>query len=231
MSTQKEAAGPGLSSVILIGILIFTLGKMLGLASLVSQPVPVVTKAPDPDSLTPGVVYYHKGGRSGRTVWRAKEEAWKEGTVSVLSLSEVELNQWSSDRLKVEEAPSTEEGAGWTDRLKLNVSPLNFRIVEDKVQLATEVELGDFFDGRTFIYQVMVHFESTPDGVKVVHEDGTLGFAPLGAFPLYGGWVFSMVMDRFEEGPGAEWLSESLADLESVEIADGQMVLRRRAEG
>jgi hypothetical protein len=219
-----------LSSVVLIGILIFTMGKLLGLASLISQPVIVVNRAPDPEAKIPGVVYFHRGERGGRTVWRAKEEAWKEGTVNVLSLSEPELNQWSSDRLKIEAAPAGEEEAGWMDRLKLDVTPLNFRIVDDQIQLATEVQLGDYFEGRTFIYQVLVGFESTPDGVKVVHEKGTLGYAPLGWFPIYGEWLFSMVMNRFMEEPEMEWLSASLTGLDSVEVADGQLVLRRRAE-
>ena len=229
MSSQKEEMGPRLSSVIIIGILTFVLGKFLGLASLVSQPVQVVTR--EPENIVPGTVYYQKGNRSGRTVWRAKEEAWKEGTVSVLSLDEAELNQWSSDRLKVDAKPVGEEEAGWSERLQLQVSPVNFRILEDEVQLATEVQLGDFFNERTFLYQVRGRFESTSSGVKFVQSKGTLGYAPIGSFPVYRDVLFSMVLGRFGENPETEWLAESLAGLESVEIADGQLILRRRAEG
>ena len=64
MSSQKEEMGPRLSSVIIIGILTFVLGKFLGLASLVSQPVQVVTR--EPENIVPGTVYYQKGNRSGR---------------------------------------------------------------------------------------------------------------------------------------------------------------------
>jgi hypothetical protein len=219
-----------MTSVIFIGLLTFVLGKMLGLASLVSQPVTILTKDPDPDSIVPGTVYYQKGSRSGRTVWRAKEEAWKDGTVSVLSLSETELNQWSWDRFKMPTAPAGEEGASWRDRLQLHVAQLNIRILEDEVQLATEVKIGDFFNERTFIYQVRGKFVNTPSGVKFVHEMGTLGHAPFGAFPLYGDLVFSMVMNQYPALEGMEWLTESFDELESVEIADGQLVLRRRAE-
>ena len=155
----------------------------------------------------------------------------KEGTVSVLSLDEAELNQWSSDRLKVDAKPVGEEEAGWSERLQLQVSPVNFRILEDEVQLATEVQLGDFFSERTFLYQVRGRFESTSSGVKFVQSKGTLGYAPIGSFPVYRDVLFSMVLGRFGENPETEWLAESLAGLESVEIADGQLILRRRAEG
>lgn len=228
MSPKKEPTGPRMSSVIIIGVLVFIIGTILGLASLVSQPVAVVTKMPDP--IVPGKVYFMKGNSSGRTVWRAKEEAWREGTVSVLSLNETELNQWSRDRIKLEPADPSEE-TGFMDRLQFIPSTVNFRILEDQVQLATEVQIGDFFGTRTFVYQVRGHFESTPKGVKFVHEKGMLGCAPLGSFPVYGDLLFSLVLDGFESVPDIEWLSESLAGLESVEIEEGQLILRRRAEG
>jgi hypothetical protein len=185
MSNQKEPTGPRLSSVIIIGFLIFGIGKLLGLASLISQPVTVTTKALDPESIIPGVVYYQKGSSSGRTVWRAKEEAWKDGTVNVLSLSETELNQWSRDRLKVSPAPTSEDGAGWTERMQLNVTQVNFRILEDQIQMATEIQMGDMFDGKTFIYQVFGKFEGGPEGVRFVPKKGSLGFAPIGSVPIY----------------------------------------------
>lgn len=219
-----------MSSVLILGLLTLFLGKMLGLASLVSQPVIVLTKDPNPDNLVPGTVYYQKGEASGRTVWRAKEEAWKEGTVSVLSLSETELNQWSRDRLKVE-APVPSEDSGFMDRFQLQVAPVNFRILEDQVQLATEVKIGDFFGERSFVYQVKGRFESTPEGVKFVHEKGSLGSAPFGSFPVYGNILFSMVAGSYDAAPDMEWLQESMANLESVEIEGGQLILRRRAEG
>ncbi|MEX0330279.1 MAG: hypothetical protein AB3N64_02540 [Puniceicoccaceae bacterium] len=230
MSPQKEPTGPRMSSVIIIGVLTFILGKMLGLASLVTQPVIVVNKEPNPENVVPGTVYYQKGTSSGRTVWRAKEEAWREGTVSVLSLSETELNQWGRDRFKkTSSAPSEEEG--FMDRVQLHVSAVNFRILEDEVQMASEVRIGDLFGERTFIYQVRGHFESTSDGVKFVHEKGTLGSAPLGHFPVYGDVLFSLVSGSLEETPEMEWLPESLASLESIEIEGGQLILRRRAQG
>lgn len=231
MSNQKEPTGPRLSSVIIIGLLTFGIGKMLALASLISQPVTVITKALDPESIIPGTVYYQKGSSSGRTVWRAKEEAWKDGTVNVLSVSEAELNQWSRDRLKVPSAPTSEDGAGWTQRMKLNVTQVNFRILENQIQMATEVEMGDMFDGKTFVYQVLGKFEGGPEGVHFVPEKGSLGVAPIGSVPVYRNLLYSMVMKRFKTGVESDWLVDSLASLESAEIVEGQLVLRRRAEG
>ncbi|HSH08946.1 MAG TPA: hypothetical protein VK995_01065, partial [Oceanipulchritudo sp.] len=104
MSKNKEATGPSLTSAIIVGILCFILGKMLALGSLISEPATILNKDPEEGAIKPGTVWYVRGERAGRTAWQAKEDAWKAGTVDRLTLSEAELNQWSSDRLKVEKA-------------------------------------------------------------------------------------------------------------------------------
>jgi hypothetical protein len=40
-----------------------------------------------------------------------------------------------------------------------------------------------------------------------------------------------MVMKRFKTGVESDWLVDSLASLESAEIVEGQLVLRRQTEG
>jgi len=231
MKKNKEATGPRISSVIFVGILCFILGKMLALGSLVSQPATLLNKDPEEGAMKPGTVWYVRGDRAGRTAWQAKEDAWKAGTVDRLSLSEAELNQWSSDRLKVEKAAPSEEGSSWSDRIKINVSPVNFRILDGQVQMLTEVTFADLFEGRSFIYVVVGKFESTPSGVRFVPEKGTLGSAPLGSFPVYREWLYGYMRKQFESAPDVAWLDENFENLESVDVADGQLVLKRRAQG
>ena len=86
MATRNEPEGPSIIPVILIGVLTFVFGGALGLASLISQPILVLNKDPDPESLKPGTVYLVRGDNLGGNTWRSKEDAWKSGLVEELTL-------------------------------------------------------------------------------------------------------------------------------------------------
>ncbi len=231
MSTQNEDFGPGLTPAILLGILTLLLGMALGVASLVSQPVVPVSKVPEPGTLKSGTVYYAKGARLGRTAWEAKEEAWKAGTVSVLAVSEAELNQWSQNRLDPSGPVGTEVESGWTSKFNFTALSVNFLILEDTLQIATELRMEGLFPNRSFVYIVRGKFESAPDGSRFVPEKGTLGSAALGSVPSIRNLLFSRVASKYSATGPAEWLPESMEKVDSVEIADGKLILRRRAEG
>ncbi|HSH09020.1 MAG TPA: hypothetical protein VK995_01440, partial [Oceanipulchritudo sp.] len=123
------------------------------------------------------------------------------------------------------------EDASWTDRIKVNVAPINFRILDGKVQMSTEVAFADLLEGRSFLYVVVGKFQSTPRGVRFVPEKGTLGSAPLGSVPVYREWLYSYMLKQFEAAPDVAWLEENFENLESVDVADGQLVLKRKAQG
>ena len=230
MSAENEEVGPGIAPALFLGLLSFLVGAVLGVASMVYQPVTILTKQSDPENLAPGTVYYIRGDHLGRTAWEAKEEAWKTGSVSVLSLSERELNQWSRKRLKPPVDLEKEE-AGFFDQYALSVEPVNFRIDGDRIQMATEVRMEGAMPERSFIYQVTGRFEEIADGVRFIPESGTLGSAPLGKVAPFKGILFSMLSKKFLNTEAGEWVPGSLEFLEGAEIANEQITLRRRADG
>jgi hypothetical protein len=231
MSRKTEPAGPSLTFVLFLGFLSFCAGGLLGLVSLVSQPVTVMVKMPEPDEIEPGSVYLVRGERGGRTSWRAKEDAWRAGMVDVLRLSESELNQWSRERFEIKKIAGEDAVSDVRATLEYTPDPVNFRIVGDKLQMSTEVELGGYLDEKTFVYQVLGHFESSSRGVRFVPETGNLGSAPLGMVPVVRDWLFDLVKNRIAGSTDVDWLGESLGQMESVEVVDGQLVLTRNAEG
>jgi hypothetical protein len=227
MSAQNEDLGPGLAPAIFLGILTFVIGAVLGTVSMISQPVTPMTKTASLADLEPGTVIYIKGDRAGRTSWEAKEEAWKAGTVNVLTVSEQELNQWSAKSLQPGTPPEPPEGASWMDKLDLSVVPVNFRILEDKVHLATEVKVPGLLGDKSFIYQISGDFVPTEGGVRFKPSSGTLGCAPLGDLPGIKGVLFSYISSLYMSAEAGDWLAGSLEGLDSAVISEGQLVLKR----
>ncbi|NDV62223.1 hypothetical protein G0Q06_07170 [Puniceicoccales bacterium CK1056] len=228
---KNEPNDPSLILVLFIGFLSFCIGGILGVASLISLPVVESTKALEPDEIEPGTVYYIKGQQSGRTAWRAKEDAWRAGMVDVLRLSEPELNQWSRDRLDIDESPDAKDASDLEGTFHFLPSAVNFRVVEDGLQLATKIELGGYLKDKTVIYQVTGRFEDSAHGIRFVPLSGNIGAAPLGSIPVVRDLLFGLLTKRISKGADVDWLGESLDNLESAEIAEGKLVLRRKAEG
>ena len=231
MASEKEDFGPGLGSVVLIGLLTLALGMALGGVSLVTQQVTVFTRVPDEDSLVPGKVIYVKGSRSGRTSWRGKEQALKSGQLSTLIFTEAELNQWSDSQLRLKNGEDGEESGGFMSTFDLDLSPVNFRIVDGKIQMATEVNMPGLAPGSTFLYQVVGRFVPHEGGVDFVVDSASLGQAPIGALPVAGDFFLAHIGKKFSQIPEVAWLQDALGDLDSAEITDGQLILQRRTEG
>ena len=231
MATRNEPEGPSIIPVILVGMLTFVIGGALGLASLISQPVLVLNKDPDPESLKPGTVYLVRGDTLGGNTWRSKEDAWKSGLVEELSLDEAELNKWSKARLDFESDIPREEQESWRNRFKLQIEPLNFRLSGRDVQISTEVRFMGAFKDKTF--QCLVHgrFKPTADGVKFDPDSGTIGRAAVGYIPGLREWILGYITELIEQAPEMGWVQESFANMESADVFEGQLVLRRKAEG
>jgi len=227
MSAKKDDFGPGLAPAIFLGILTFILGAILGTVSMVSQEVKILAKTASKKDLAPGTVCYVKGDRLGRSSWEAKEEAWKTGTVSVLTVSEQELNQWSNSRLQVKQPPQPPEDASWMDKLDLSVSAVNFLIEDDQLQMATELKVPGLLGDRTFIYQVRGGFVQDGETVRFEPASGLLGCAPLGNVPTVKSLLFSKIGALFLNTDAGDWLPGTLEGLDSVVISEGQLVLKR----
>ena len=227
MSAKKDDFGPGLAPAIFLGVLTFILGAVLGTVSMISQEVKILTKAANKDELEPGTVYYVRGDRLSRASWEAKEEAWKAGTMGILTVSESELNQWSNKRLLARAPAEPPEGASWMDKLDISVSSVNFLLEGNQLQMATELRVPGLLGDRTFIYQVRGDFVQDGDTVRFEPVTGTLGCAPLGNIPTIKNILFSKIGTLFLDTEAGEWLPATLEGLNSVVISEGQLVLKR----
>lgn len=228
MADEYENSGPRLSGAVVAGFLTFLLGVFLGTASLVSQPISVHTKAPDPESIEPGKAIFVRGDRTGRTAWRAKEQAWKAGQVDRLMLSESELNQWSEERLELQAAGDAEAAEGWGAKLEVEAEPVNFRLADGRIQLATQLRMPGLFPNTSFQYVIQGRLTAEGnDGIRFIPEAGTLGQAPLGSVPGIRDWLYTFVLSQFNEAENLDWLAESLAAIRAVEVNEGGLVLER----
>jgi hypothetical protein len=231
MASSNEPEGPSIISVAFIGLLIFILGGVLGLASLVSQPVLILNKEPEPDSIKPGTVFLIRGDNLGGNTWRSKEDAWKSSLVGELSLDEAELNKWSKSRLSFESDIPREERDSWRNRFKLEADPLNFRFSGRDVQISTQIRFLGALTNKTFHCIVYGRFKPGPDGVWFDPDRGTIGRAAIGHVPGLREWVFNYLSGLYVEAPDIGWLEESFANMESADLIDGQLILRRKTEG
>lgn len=228
---KNNSASPSLAGVLFLGFLSFCIGGILGTVSLVTLPIVESNRVLEEEAIEPGTVYYIRGQQTGRTAWRAKEDAWRAGMVDVLRLSESELNQWGRERLDVDEPAGEDEASELTRTFRFLPTAVNFRVLDDGLQVASKIELGGYLEGKEFVYQVVGKFEETATGVRFVPKSGHFGAAPIGSVPVVRNLLFNLVTSRIAKGTEVDWLGETLGNLESAEIAEGQLVLRRKAEG
>lgn len=223
----NEPTGPRIISVLFIGLICLLLGAVLGIASLVTQPVTELTKAPEEDSIEPGEMYVVKGQRTGGTNWREKEDALQSGALSQITLSESDLNRWASSRLKGPNVPSADDDVAWADRVQLYPGNVNFNIIEELVQVSMEVEFGWYLKDKTILCTIVGKFDSTPNGVVFVPVSATIGQAPVGVLSQASDLFLDYISKRFAD-PALEWVPVALEELESIEVVDEQLVLKRR---
>jgi hypothetical protein len=183
MAKSETSSDSRLSGAIVAGVITFLLGGLLALASLISQPVEIRSRAPDPESLKPGEVHIVRGEHVGRTAWRSKEQAWMSAQVDRMILTETELNQWSGERLVAPKSSDEEAPSGWTDRFRMTVAPVNFLIMDEGIQLFTELRFPGLFADAVFPYRVFGHLETVPGGVRFTPVSGTPCVSIRGARP------------------------------------------------
>lgn len=232
MPRKKKSTGPNRITVLLVGFLTFFLGAVLGCLSLVSMPVTVVSKPPESGDIKPGEVYFVKGTRSGRTAWLGKEQAWRDGRITRLMVNEAELNQWSEERLDKPSPERDEEtGSDWLEMVELTVEPANFRLVDDRVQLATYLSLPGLLPNSRFLYQVRGTLSVQDGTLTFSPEESTLGKAPVGSVPVLGGLVHAFILRKFRDREDLDWVAETMGNIQEVAVADGRMILNRGNRG
>jgi hypothetical protein len=231
-SKEKEERAE-LRGILIAGIIAFLIGKLLGAASLVSQPVIMTNRAPDPDLLPPGEVVYIKGDRGSSNAWMLKEQALLSGKAGSIVLTEGDLNRWSKDRLTPKrKSPSDEDAAeGWMDRFIPDRTAPNFRIVDHRLQMATELRWPEFFGDRIFVCLIEGRLQQRRGKVVFIPETGTLGKAPFGSLPVYDSLLTKLVFGPLLKDPDLSALVESWPNVESAKLTTGQLQLAVEAPG
>jgi len=213
MPAKEERRLPLMPLALTAGFLSLLLGALLGLVSLATQPVREVTVMPAPEEQEPGLIYYVKGREVGGQQWRAKQAAFKQQQVGVYPLTEGDLNQWARNTIRVA-TPGRDDETG--PGLVVPSAP-NFRLVDDRLQISTYVEIP-LVGSQRFVYCVTGRLESDGSGVTFVAEEGHLNRAPIARIPLLGGLVQSLVEGAFATAPEAIALQEAFARVTQAEV-------------
>ncbi len=204
-----------------IGILFWgTLGLFIAAIFLVLKPVNEVKRMPAEEDKQPGV-YYIEGRRSGVDGWLAKRNDYISEAPFEFTLSEQELNQWSSasygERRKqlMVEFGSTKIEPG---------IPI-FRVEDDALQVGFPVEIIGIGDKRRIIFQAAGTIEPRQDSAfRFVPDVVYIGSCRIPNFQGLSSIVFrslANVMSATEEIIAA-WPS-----LSEVVIDDSSLSIRR----
>lgn len=223
---KKSKAPKSVKVVLVLGLLAALGGAILGFMSLVTQPVTELRSAPE--ELDPASVYYIKGPNSNSSRWRTVRAEIFKGSAGKLEVSDGDLNSWASamftpSQLKPvaavdgESTPSAPSLFG----LKMSVSGVNFRIVDDELQMAAYLEFPSLAPGKRIAYQALGSFQTGSKGPRFKARKITLGRASLSSVPVVGGIVNRRLVSQFEVAP--EWgaLAEVWADVAAIDISEG----------
>lgn len=234
MAMKKKAPKrPSLGRVLILGVLTLTLGALLSIASLSSQPVSEVRAMPAEDKVQPGMVYYIKGSEASSLNWRAARNQLERQAAGTVRLTEADLNAWAKmafeRRAAARPAPGAEGEAPKEPGLlglKVNVTGVNFRIDGDQLQIGAYVELPDLMPGRRFTYQVRGTLEAkSGGGLDFSPREGTLGRAPIARIPIVGGLFHHTLVGLVESAPEMVALSDKVGAIKAAKIVDQQVEL------
>jgi|TARA_B110000438_G_scaffold262332_1_gene273561 hypothetical protein len=231
MAKRNNSKAPKTIKVVFFfGLLAALGGAVLGLFSLVTQPVTEMRAAPEePD---PSTVYYIKGADSGSSRWRTVRAQIFQGSAATLQVSAGDLNGWANAMFtpsKLKALPSDGEDTAQPPSslfgLKVNLSSVNFRIEGDELQLAAYLEFPDLAPGKRFVYQALGSFEAGSEGPRFKARTSTLGRASLSAIPVVGGLIHQGLLSQLSSAP--EWgaLSGIWTNVAAIEIAEGMATL------
>lgn len=227
MFKRKQANAPtSLNTVIFLGAMAALFGALLGIVSLVTQPVSETRLAPE--NPVAGVVYYIKGSESNSARWRNLRSQILQGSAGTLQISDGDLNSWAGSMLtpgELRSRPSVESGGTGTPPklfgLKVNLSGVNFRMEDDQLQIGAYLEFPDLAPGTRFAYQVRGSFVSGSDGPRFKPSEGTLGRASIIGLPVVGGLLHRTLLANYEAAPEWQLLAENWSKVKSIELANG----------
>jgi hypothetical protein len=181
MSAKKSQRGPSLFEVALGAALSAVLGCALGAALLVMKPVQKVKEIPK--DAPANAVYFIEGNRDFNRTSEVTEKRKAFAGGESVELSEGELNVLFSAIAKPG-AAAPKPGEKPPDAKFLDVSGLNARIHDGKLQLSDTVTLSYFGATGAFIVQATGAFEKGSSGFEFVPEVFYVGGCPMQRLPI-----------------------------------------------
>ena len=219
MSAKKNQRGPTLFEVALGAGLSVVLGCVLGAALLVMKPVQKVKEIPK--DAPANAVYFIEGSRDfNRTSEVGDKRKAFAGGESV-ELSEGEINVLFGAIAKPGGAPKPGEKA--PDPKMIDLSGLNARIHDGKLQLSDTVTLNYFGVTGSFIVQATGTFEKGGSGFEFAPETIYVGGCPVQRLPV----VKDILLKKLLlSQPVPDDLSAAWAKLASVTVEGSTLRLK-----
>jgi hypothetical protein len=228
---NKTPRRPSLAVVLGLGLGTALLGVLLAMANLASMPVQEVRSMPEAEKRTPGAVYLVKGNDAPSSAWRSARIQLERGVAGEVRLTEADLNAWADfafgrgGRRTGEEPDAAPRWLG----TEVRVSGVNFRFVEDRLQMSAVVEAPKALPGRRFVYQARGRLVSPAEGgLRFEPEEGTLGRSPLAQIPILGSAFHRQVEGWLSGMPEVEALRGYESAIEGAEISARYLTLKLR---
>jgi len=225
MAKQEEPAGPGLAGAIVAAILSVIIGGALAAANLVILPVVVVKEIPPEEERVPKTVYFISGGDKGGNTWKQKRTFLQGGRSGSLLLIEGDLNRWAKSTFKPD--PQKDEAGGLLSKISMVPETPNFRIIDDQLQISSQLTIPIVGGGKRFLFQARGNFVNEAGVNKFKAESGYIGTCPI---PKFGGLpniVYNLLASKFMQSEEYEALNPNWSQLSQVVIENNQLKLVR----
>ncbi|MEO0794077.1 MAG: hypothetical protein AAFX93_02890 [Verrucomicrobiota bacterium] len=219
---KKESEGNMLGAAI-VGVVVAIFGMFLGIGTLALEDVKEVRDMPAEDKITPDTVYYVIGKDKG-SAYKGDEQAFLDGKVGIIRMTEEELNDWAGDNFKFGRPKPGEEQGGF---ITLRPSTPNFRIQEGVLQVGMSVEVIAFGKNYKVRYQAKGN-QFIDDGLGFVFKPDIayLGSAQLPPVVVSGS-LADMLFQVFEQSEQYAKFNEAWRGLSNVAVEGNELVLVR----
>lgn len=226
---EKAPKRPSLRTVLALGAFSALLGATLAVINLVSQPVQEVSAMPAEGQREPGMVYLVRGSQASSPGWRTARNQLERGVSGNIRLTEADLNTWAGTafgRARPRTNAEGEESAPGLFGVEVNVTGVNFRIIDNQLQMAAYLEVPKLLPGQRITYQVRGDLTAgRGGGLHFSPREGSLGRAPLGNIPIFASLVNRSIMSLVEEAPEVVALKDKTGAIMEVHVGERHIEL------
>ncbi|MDQ8202139.1 hypothetical protein [Pelagicoccus sp. SDUM812003] len=212
---------PTLLSVIMTGCSGVSLGVLLGIWLLITEPVNAVSKLPDADAPRKLGDYGtdFKAGRKAAaetTNARSAVSRIQRRTPGPVSFSEEEINYF------IGSLEPEKEGADDAEESSTSLENFNVRIDGDVMHASVKVVMNPTGDRFEMLVQARLHFENSEAGPELVIDSMRVNSLPV---PAVGGMISSMISSKLASTEWPEDFVEMWQNIKSIELESDKMIV------